>query len=61
MLAGAFDVTNVLMFAGLILLGTGITILGLWMIRWMIKESKGKLEKLLESIQAVDKEGRSIT
>jgi uncharacterized membrane protein len=59
MLAGAFDVTNVLMFAGLILLGTGITLLGLWMVRWMIKESKGKLEKLLESIQALlKKEGQ---
>lgn len=52
---GGFELTNVLMFAGLILLGLGLILLGWWLARWMFKEAKGKLEKLLEAVQSLFK------
>jgi hypothetical protein len=43
------------MFAGLIILGLGLILLGWWLARWMLKEAKGKLEKLLEAVQSLFK------
>ena len=40
---------------GLMLIGLGLVITGVAIFQWMIKESRGKLEKLLEAIQGLIK------
>lgn len=42
---------SILMYLGNILLGSGLLLLGIYGFIWLIKQSKNKLEKLLEWIQ----------
>jgi len=52
---GALGTLQIAMNFGLMLIGLGMVILGVAIFQWMIKESRGKLEKLLETIQGLIK------
>jgi len=49
---------TILMHAGTISLGLGLLLIGLWIFKWLIRESRNQLEKLMEFISSkIKKEG----
>lgn len=58
MIAQTFDVYNMMMFVGLLILGSGTVLFGIAIFKWLIIESRPRLEKLLELVQeAIKKVG----
>jgi uncharacterized membrane protein len=54
-IVSALGAMQIAMQFGLMLIGLGLVITGVAIFQWMIKESRGKLEKLLETIQGLIK------
>ena len=51
LIQSAYDLNAIFLFVGLLLMGSGIVLLGITLFRWLLKESKPKLEQLLEMVQ----------
>lgn len=50
---------SIVLFSGMVALGFGLFIIGVWIFKWLIKESKNQLEKLMEFVQSkTKKEGQ---
>lgn len=57
LIQSAYDLNAIFLFIGLLLMGSGIVLLGITLFRWLIKESKPRLEQLLEYVQQWMKKG----
>lgn len=57
LIQSAYDLNAIFLFIGLLLMGSGIVLLGITLFRWLMKESKPRLEQLLEYVQQWMKKG----